>query len=62
MKVTTVRFNLKFFNANGEEVVRTLDDLRDKFNLSDLDEYFKAGDLSRWLRGLGESAMADSLP
>lgn len=62
MRVTTIRFNLKFFNANGEEeVVRTLDDLRDKFNLSDMYEYFKAGDLSRWLRGLGESSMADQV-
>ena len=62
MRVTTIRFNLKFFNADGgEDVVRTLDDLRDKFNLSDLDEYFKAGDLSRWLRGLGESTMADQV-
>ena len=62
MKITTIRFNLKFFNADGEEeVVRTLDDLRDKFNLSDLYEYFKAGDLSRWLRGLNESEMADQV-
>ena len=62
MKIPTVRFNLKFFNANGEEaVVRTLDDLGDKFNLSDLDEYFKAGDLSRWLRGLNESNIADQV-
>ena len=62
MKISTIRFNLKFFNTNGEEeVVRTLDDLRDKFNLSDLDEYFKAGDLSRWLRGLNESKMADQV-
>ena len=53
---------MKFFNANGEEeVVRTLDDLKDKFNLSDLDEYFKAGDLSRWLRGLNESNLADQV-
>lgn len=59
MRVTTIRFNLKFFNANGEEdVVRTLDDLRLKFNLSDLCEYFNAGDLSRWLRGLNETRIA----
>lgn len=59
MRVTTIRFNLKFFNANGgEEVVRTLDDLRSKFNLSDLCEYFNAGDLSRWLRGLNETRIA----
>ena len=59
MRVTTIRFNLKFFNANGgEEVVRTLDDLRSKFNLSDLCEYLKAGDLTRWLRGLNETRIA----
>ena len=62
MRVTTIRFNLKFFNANGgEEVVRTLDELRSKFNLSGLCEYFRDGNLSRWLRSVGESKIADSV-
>ena len=62
MKVTSIRFNLKFFNADGsEEVVRTLDDLRAKFNLSDLYEYFKSGDLLLWLKGINEPKIAESV-
>lgn len=62
MKVTSIRFNLKFFNAGGgEEVVRTLADLRAKFNLSDLYEYFKSGDLLLWLKGINEPKIAESV-
>ena len=62
MKVTSIRFNLKFFNADGgEEVVRTLDDLRDKFNLCDLWDYFKSGDLVKWLKSIDELTMAASV-
>ena len=62
MKVTSIRFNLKFFNADGsEEVVRTLADLRAKFNLSDLWDYFKSGDLARWLRSINEPQVADNV-
>ena len=62
MKVTSIRFNLKFFNAGGGEVVvRTLDDLRSKFNLSDLYDYFKAGDLARWLSSINRSELSDAV-
>ncbi len=62
MRVTTIRFNLKFFNANGrEEIVQTLDDLRSKYNPSELYEYFKTGELSRWLRSINESKIADKI-
>ena len=62
MKVTSIRFNLKFFNADGgEEVVRTLADLRAKFNMSDLYEYFKSGDLVQWLRSINEPQVADKV-
>ena len=62
MKVTSIRFNLKFFNANGEEqVVRSLDELSEKFNLCDLWDYFKSGDLVRWLKSLNESALAEQV-
>ena len=62
MKVTNIRFNLKFFNADGgEEVVRTFADLRAKFNLSDLCEYFKSGDLAQWLRSINEPQVADKV-
>ena len=62
MKVSTVHFNLKFFNADGgEEVVRSLDDLATKFNLSDLYDYFKAGDLSRWLMSINMSELSDAV-
>jgi len=62
VKVTSIRFNLKFFNADGgEEVVRTLDDLRSKFNLSDLYDYFKAGDLSRWLSSINRQELAKAV-
>ena len=62
MKVTTVRFNLKFFNANGEEeVVRTLDDLRDKFNICDLWNYFRSGDLVQWLKSINELQLAETV-
>ena len=60
MKVTSIRFNLKFFNADGsEEVVRTLDDLRVKFNLCDLWDYFKSGDLVKWLKSINEPDLAE---
>ena len=60
MKVTSIRFNLKFFNADGgEEVVRTLDDLRAKFNLCDLWDYFKSGDLVKWLKSINEPDLAE---
>ena len=59
MKVTSIRFNLKFFNADGgEEVVRSLDDLSAKFNLCDLWEYFRSGDLARWLKSINELQLA----
>ena len=62
MKVTSIRFNLKFFNADGsEEVVRTLPDLRAKFNLCDLWDYFKSGDLVKWLKSIDELALATSV-
>lgn len=62
MKISTIRFNLKFFNADGgEEVVRTLDDLRSKFNLSDLYDYFKAGDLARWLTSINRQELAEAV-
>ena len=62
MKVTSIRFNLKFFNADGgEEVVRTLDDLKAKFNLCDLWDYFKSGDLVKWLKSIDELTMAASV-
>ena len=62
MRVTTIRFNLKFFNANGEEeVVRTLADLRSKFNLCDLWDYFKSGDLVKWLKSIDELTLAASV-
>ena len=62
MKVTNIRFNLKFFNADGgEEVVRTLADLRSKFNLCDLWDYFNSGALVRWLRSIDELMLATSV-
>ena len=62
MKVTSIRFNLKFFNADGgEEVVRSLDDLGSKFNLSDLYDYFKAGDLARWLTSINRQELAEAV-
>ena len=62
MKVTSIRFNLKFFNADGvEEVVRSFDDLRSKFNLCDLCEYFRSGDLVRWLKSINELQLAETI-
>lgn len=59
MKVPNIKFNLKFYDAKGEEiVVRTMDDLRAKANLSDLYDYYKDGTLSRWLLSIGEGATA----
>lgn len=62
MKVSSIRFNLKFFNANGgEDVVRTLDDLAAKFNLCDLWEYFRTGDLAQWLKSINELQLAETI-
>lgn len=59
MKVPNIKFNLKFYDAKGGEiVVRTMDDLRAKANLSDLYDYYKDGMLSRWLLSIGEGAIA----
>lgn len=62
MKVTSIRFNLKFFNADGgEETVRSLDDLAVKFNLCDLWEYFRTGDLARWLKSINKLNLAEQV-
>lgn len=62
MKVPNIRFNLKFYASDGSDIViRTLADLEANLNLSDLWDYFKAGDLARWLRSIDETVKADSL-
>lgn len=59
MKVPNIKFNLKFYDAKGGEiVVRTMYDLRAKANLSDLYDYYKDGTLSKWLLSIGEGATA----
>ena len=62
MKVPNIKFNLKFYDAKGGEVVvRTMDDLRANFNMSDLYDYFKDGILSRWLRSIGDDSSAQKI-
>lgn len=62
MKIPNIRFNLKFYAPDGSDIViRTLADLEANLNLSDLWDYFTAGDLARWLRSIDESVKADSL-
>lgn len=62
MKITSIRFNLKFFNADGGgDVVRSLDDLAAKFNLCDLWEYFRSGDLARWLKSINKLNLAEQV-
>lgn len=62
MKVPNIKFNLRFFAPDGSEVaIRSLADLARNLNLSDLWDYFKAGDLARWLKSIGEEAKADSI-
>lgn len=54
-----IRFNLKFFNGNGNfDSVRSLTELHDKFNLDDLYEYFLSGQLELWLKCHGEELIA----
>ena len=62
MKVPNFRFNLKFYDTQGNEaVVRTVEELRADFNGSDLYDYYQTGVLQRWLRSLGEQEKADQL-
>lgn len=62
MKVPVVRFNLKFYDSQGnEEVIRSLGGLREKFNLSDLYDYYKNGVLETWLRSIGENDLANGI-
>ena len=47
VKMSSVHFSQKFFKANGgEDMVLTHDDLGNKFNISDLYDYFRSGILS----------------
>ena len=62
MKVPNIRFNLKFYSADGNEVaIRTLADLAENLNLSDLWDYFASDDLERWLRSVGEQEKAEEV-
>lgn len=62
MKVPNIRFNLKFYTADGNEIaIRTLADLAENLNLSDLWDYFASGDLERWLRSIGEQKKAEEV-
>lgn len=62
MKVPNVRFNLKFYDSTGAaQDIRSLVDLREKCNLSDLYDYFEAGVLERWLSAQGERGISESV-
>lgn len=62
MKVPNIRFNLKFFDDHGGEVVvRTIEDLKQNLNVSDLYAYMMDGTLARWLRGLRENGLVERI-
>ena len=62
MKVPNIRFNLKFYAADGNEIaIRTLANLAENLNLSDLWDYFASDDLERWLRSIGEQEKAQEV-
>lgn len=62
MKIPNIRFNLKFYTREGEEItIRTYDDLVENLNLSELWDYYQAGILVRWLRSIGKVSMADAI-
>lgn len=64
MKLKTIRFNLKFFNgpdAVGCDSASSLAELRECFNLNDLYEYFKSGQLIRWLECHDEKEVAQAV-
>ena len=50
MKLKTIRFNLRFHMGPDEAVsVRTLEELASSFNLDELMDYYRSGQLERWL-------------
>lgn len=62
MKIPNIRFNLKFYSTDGNEItIRTLADLAENLNLSDLWDCFASGDLERWLRSVGEQEKAEAV-
>lgn len=62
MKIPNIRFNLKFYTADGNEIaIRTLANLAENLNLSDLWDYFASDDLERWLRSIGEQEKAEEV-
>jgi len=60
MKIPNIRFNLKFYDERGEAItIRTVEDLKNNFNVSDAYAYMMDGTLSRWLRSLREVECAE---
>lgn len=59
MQLKSIRFNLKFNQGNGEfALVHSLADLVNKLNIDDLYDYYKSGQLARWLEIHEESEKA----
>ena len=49
-RIKPIRFNLKFYNGKGDFApARSLQELREVFNVDDLYDYFRSGQLERWL-------------
>lgn len=61
MKIPNFSFNLRFYGENGEIAIRTLEDLRDNLNISDLLDYYREGVLQRWLCAIGKQEQAANI-
>jgi len=62
MQLKNIRFSLKFAEGDNKFIqVRSIDDLAAKLNLDDLYEYYKSGQLQRWLAVQGENKKAEAV-